>query len=121
MIYMLMFWATLALMLIARFVIKKYYTRIEANDVSFMLIVLASSFLIVGIAKNDPLFSGLGVPLEFEWVVGVFISGLSSWKLYFNPMERRITKLEIGQSKMRTDIAGIKSDVHLIKERLMRV
>lgn len=74
----------------------------------------------VAIATKDPIFSGLGVPTEYEWVVGLFVTGLSSWKLYFGPLKERVIKTEMEVTSIQTDVRSIKSDTSLIKEKLLK-
>ncbi len=118
MIFMLLFWTLIAGSLLIYFTLRKAIKTIE-NTV-FAIILLAAAFLIVGIVTKDPLFSTFGIPAEYEWVVGLFVTGLSSWKLYFGPLKERVIKTEKEVSAIQTDVKAIKSDTSLIKEKLLK-
>lgn len=115
---MLIFWILIVMGLFVYFVFKKSVKYID--NLVFSLIMLAGAFLIVAIATKDPVFSGLGVPAEYEWVVGLFITGLSSWKLYFGPLKERVIKTEKEVSSIQTDVKSIKADTTLIKDKLIK-
>ncbi len=59
------------------------------------------------------------MPIEFEWVVGLFLTGLTSWKLYLNPLKERVITIEKEVSSIKTDVRDIKEDVHLIKDKIL--
>jgi hypothetical protein len=88
------------------------------EEYGIIIIVLAFSFLVVAILTHDPIFSKFGVPVEFEWVVGLFITGLSSWKLYFNPLKKRVMDSEKEIISLKSEVHSIKEDTLLIKEKL---
>ncbi|HLC64859.1 MAG TPA: hypothetical protein VJI46_01910 [Candidatus Nanoarchaeia archaeon] len=116
MIYMLIFW-----MIVAASAVYYYLSKRgpEAIDRLMLGTFLAFAFLTVAIITKDPLFSSFGVPMEFEWIVGLFIACLSSWKLYFAPLKDRAVNTEKEVIYMKSDISSIKADVHLIKEKLI--
>ena len=118
MIYMLIFWLVLGISLILYFIFKRI--RIRSDDIPLGLALLALAFLIVGIVTRDPLFSLFGVPLEFEWVVGLFITAFTSWKLYFDPMKKRMARTERDVISIKTDVRAIKNDISLIKGVLIK-
>ena len=82
--------------------------------------IMAFAFLAIAIVTKDPLFSKFGVPIEFEWVIGLFLTGFTSWKIYFNPLKERVIKTESETAVIKTDVASIKSDVILIKNKLLK-
>lgn len=116
MITLIAFWIAMIASLIIYLISLKY--KVAEKIIPF-LVLLAGSFLIVAIATKDPLFTSFGIPVEFEWVVGLFITGLSSWKLYFSPLKERVVKTETEISSIKTDIISIKEDTNLIKETLI--
>ncbi len=118
MIFMLIFWVLIVGSLLVYFIFRKAVKTIE--NIVFSIILLAAAFLIVAIVTKDPVFSGLGVPVEYEWVVGLFITGLSSWKLYFGPLKERVVKTEREVSNIQTDVKSIKSDTTLLKDKLLK-
>ncbi len=125
MIYMMIFW-TIILFNLGYYYIKKGHLNQKVRDNAIIFTLLATAFLIVSIATKDPIFSAFGVPNEFEWVVGLFIAGLTSWKLYFGPMKNRIIHLEKQSSYTRAEIryikeglGSIRSDLNIIKEKLI--
>lgn len=124
--FMLFFWVTFLLMIIL--VIMQHFSKEKSaknilNSVSIALMILAFSFLIIAVATKDPLFKGFGVPQEYEWVVGFFLVGLSSWKLYFNPLKERVINVEKKISSLdsgvKTGFSSIKEDLTLIKNKLI--
>ena len=115
---MLIFWVLIVTGLLAYFLFRKSIKGVE--NIVFSIILLAAAFLIVAIVTKDPLFSTVGLPAEYEWVVGLFITGLSSWKLYFGPLKERVIKTEKEVSSIQTDVKSIKSDTSLLKEKLLK-
>jgi hypothetical protein len=95
MIFMVIFWIVYFAVLVYYFFIRKYVKKYETNDAIIAgLTMLAFSFFIVGLVTKDPIFSTIGVPKEYEWVVGLFLSFFTAWKFYFDPIKKRITQLE---------------------------
>lgn len=117
MIYMLIFWILLVITLIGYFIFKKLHLREE-----WLLapVTLSWAFLIVAIVQKDPIFSSFGVPAEFEWVVGIFITSLTSWKLYFDPLKQRVINTEKDVTSIKTEVSSIKEDTRFIKEEIIR-
>ncbi len=116
MITLIAFWVVIVSLLII-YLLSLKYKKIEKAIPFFLL--LAISLIIVAIATKDPLFTSFGIPVEFEWVVGLFITGLSSWKLYFSPLKERVIKTEKEVSSLKSDVKSIKEDTNLIKEKLI--
>jgi len=114
---MLIFWILIVASGVLYFGLRKIIKR--AENIAFLIIILAGAFLIVAIATRDPLFSGIGVPAEYEWVVGLFITGLSSWKLYFGPLKERVIRTEKEASTIQADVKSIKFDTTLLKDKLL--
>lgn len=116
MLFMIIFWVLIAATGVAYLAVGK---KERYENIPLILLMIAFSFLVVAIATKDPLFAGLGVPLEFEWVVGVAIVILSSWRFYFNPLKERVIKTENVVSSMKSEINSIKKDTTLMKEILL--
>lgn len=114
---MLIFWIIIICFIVLRIILKKNKL---VDKYSFPMVLLAFSFLIIAIVTNDPIFTRLGVPMEFEWVVGLFITGLSSWKLYFNPLKERAIRTERKVSTLKSEVDSIKEDTSLIKNILIK-
>ena len=119
--FMTIFWIIFLIfliLLIIQYFSKNKKLKDKLNNVGIFLILLAFSFLVVAIVTNDPLFQSLGVPQEFEWIVGLFLVALSSWKLYFNPLKVRVIALENEVSSLdtgvRTGFSSIKEDLAII-------
>lgn len=110
MIYMMVFWAIFLISLVIYLFIRKRF-----ENIAMPIILLAFSFLIIGIVTKDPLFSPFGVPVEFEWVVGLFFVGLSAWRFYFNPLKERVIDSEKDISSLKTDVSNIKTDIAFVK------
>ncbi len=117
---MLLFWISLVIALVVYLVLRQFRYP-KADDATFVIVLLSISFLIVAIVTKDPLFAGFGVPAEFEWIVGLFLAALTSWKLYFNPLKGRVIKAEIDISSLRSDVQSIKADTTLIKEKVLKL
>lgn len=113
---MTIFWIVTALACIYWYLSKNE----QKNDRTIMISILAAAFLIIAIITKDPIFTTFGVPAEFEWVVGIFITCLSSWKLYFSPLKERVVKLEKKVVVIESHLANIKNDLIIIKEILLK-
>lgn len=118
MLFMIIFWVILFIGLLIYLVLRRTFPR-RIESITIIIILLAWSFLIVAIVQKDPIFSNFGVPPELEWVVGLFITALSSWKLYFDPIKQRMIRTEKEVVSIKTDVSAIKSDVSLIKDNLI--
>ena len=130
MIYMTLFWI-IALICVALYFLQKYiFPKFPLENIFSILFFLGASFLIVGVLTKDPLFAQFGVPPEYEWVVGMFMTALASWRMYFNPLKQRVgrleSKVEALDAKLDAKIDGlekrmenIQTDIHLIKEKLL--
>lgn len=126
---MTIFWS-IALACVILYFTKKYLFRGFPLDQIFpILFFLGVSFLVVGIITRDPLFAQFGVPGEYEWVVGMFMAVLASWRVYFNPIKQRVgrleTRVEALDAKLTAQMDGLDKrienmhgDIHLIKEKL---
>ena len=110
MIYFIFFWI---LIVISSLFYKKNKVKYERIIVPTFL--LACSFLLVAIITRDPLFTTYGVPPEFEWIIGFFIAAFFSWKYYFNPLTKRVTKSENKITILETSVEYIKSDINIIR------
>lgn len=116
MIVLIVFWIVIGISLIT-YLISLKYKKVE--NILPPLVFLSGSLIIVAIVTKDPLFASFGVPAEFEWVVGLFITSFSSWTLYFHPLKERVIKTEIEVSSIKTDVHSIKTDVSMIKEKII--
>ena len=115
MIYMIAFWV----LMLTSFVLhhmKKRYAWVRDGDV--VVFLLGVSSLAGAILTRDPIFSSFGVPLEFEWVVGLFIAGSAAWKVYFAPLKERVVKNETGIVGVLARLKGVEEDVHLVKQKM---
>lgn len=117
MIYMLLFWGVMILTIIIYVIAKKVEIKLEKLVMPLLFFSLA--LLIVAIVTKDPLFSSFGIPPEFEWVIGLFITGFTSWKVYFDPLKSRVIRTEREVFSLKTEIGSVKSDTSLIKEILI--
>src|SRR3989338_10474250 len=121
MIFMVLFWVTFGLNFLLYVLAKRYHFFRSTNELVIIILILSFSFLVVAIITKDPIFSTFGVPPEFEWIVGLFITGLTSWRLYFNPLKERVIKTEKEVSSIKTNIEFIKADTNLIKEKILKL
>lgn len=117
---MLLFWLSVLVNLIMYLTLRKIASRTRAQDAAVFISLLSFALLIVAIVTKDPIFSSFGVPPEFEWVVGLFITGLTSWKLYFNPLKDRLGKVESKVDVLHSELNSIKEDTTLIKEKILQ-
>jgi hypothetical protein len=115
MLFMWLFWVTFGLFAIAFYARERWNTE----TVAMILLFVSFSSLIVAIATDDPLIAAFGVPAEYEWVVGLSIAAITSWRIYFNPMKERLMRLEKRFGKMEEAMQRIGDDVRLIKEKLL--
>ncbi len=126
MIFMILFWASVLLNLLLYLLLKNSKLKNHATDTAIIISFLSLALLIVAIVTKDPIFAQLGVPPEFGWIVGLFITGFTSWKLYLDPLKERVIKVErkvdvlhSEVSSIKTDIEFIRTDTNLIKEKIL--
>lgn len=93
MIYIVVFWGIYALILIYYLYNRWKKSNPDQNVIIFGVIV-AFSFLIIGIISDDPIFSAIGVPKEYEWLAGLILSGFTAWRFYFDPLKKKLINLE---------------------------
>jgi len=79
---------------------KKFFRNVTNFLSVFQLLIL-----LVAIFTNDPLFSALGLPKEYEWVAGLMLSFFILWKEYLKPLKRSVLK-------NTADLSALKKDVH---------
>ena len=114
---MLFFWISIGLSL--------FFSVKGKNDSAIIMTILSFSFIVVAIVTKDPVFTSFGVPAEYEWILGLFLFGFSSWKLYFNPLKERVIKneksiveIKVDVRTMREDISDIKNELFGVKEKI---
>lgn len=122
MIFMTIFWI-IALICVCLYLFRRYiFPKFPLEEVFPFLFFLGIFFLFVGIITKDPLFAQFGVPAEYEWIVGMFMAALASWRIYFNPMKQRIGNLERKvdalDTKLGASLGMIQADLQIIKEKL---
>ncbi|MEW5896701.1 MAG: hypothetical protein AB1668_03355 [Nanoarchaeota archaeon] len=115
MIWMIGFWICGLL----AFGLMLYNRKRQSRKINFyagLFMVYSVLFFIMSIATKDPIFGAFGVPAEFEWVVGLFITGLTSWKLYFSPLKERVIDTEKRVEKIDEGVTWIKDNCKLCKK-----
>ena len=115
---MIIFWIIVGIISVYYFFNRKNYNE-KIKDRLIVLTLLAFSFLVIAIVTKDPIFSQFGVPLEYEWTVGLFITALASWKLYFNPLKNIVMINQRDIKSIKTSINHMGQDLHLIKEKIL--
>ncbi len=124
MIFMTVFWTIVGISILLYF-LKRYFFSQLHEDVFPILFFLGVSFLIVGIITKDPLFAQFGVPSEYEWVVGMVIAGFLSWRVYFNPLKKKVYAMdrELGEIKteIRSKFSNIEADLSLIIDKVLKL
>ena len=92
------------------------------NDKLFLVFIFSSSLFVVAILTNDPLFQPIGIPKDYEWLVGVAVMGFTTWRIYLNPLkdkvitiDKKVLTLEYDVSHLKSDVAVLKSDVSSLR------
>lgn len=111
-VYMFVFWI---LILISG--LMYWFWRDKTSEISPYVFITSGCFLVIAIVTKDPIFSSFGVPAEFEWVVGLVMFAIGSWKSYFNPMKNRIVDLELGVTKINAEFYAEKNQSDLNSEQ----
>ncbi len=73
-----------------------------------LFVLFQVGLLAVAIATNDPLFESFGVSTLWEMIAGIITAAFMAWRYYLNPMENRITGLEIVAGEIKVDIKNLK-------------
>ncbi len=105
--------------IISFFLNKK--NRDDLLSVATLFFLLEIFLVIVALATDDPLFEQIPPVVQIIMLGAAGITGFwgGVYKLILAPIYNRLTHLEVGQGKIQIDVTNIKSDVHLIKERLI--
>jgi predicted ferric reductase len=117
MITMIAFWIVLLviiLMLLFR-AKNKRINRTRYDSFLGLLIVYQSLLLIMAIVTKDPIFTPIGLPVEYEWIAGILTSGALSWWYYLKPMKDRVVKLETRTASINAKLDGVKETMDWIK------
>ncbi|MBI2137437.1 hypothetical protein HYU12_02870 [Candidatus Woesearchaeota archaeon] len=87
------------------------------NSLATLFIMLEIFLVFLAAITDDPVFENIPPIVQ---IVALGVSGIAGfWKLILVPIFNRLTKLEVGQGEIKTDISNIKTDVHMIKESLI--
>ncbi|MBI5871603.1 hypothetical protein HZB88_00795 [archaeon] len=113
---LILFWSMMIITLIIYFISLKHK---KAEKILPFPLLLAGSFMIAAIITKDPIFSAIGVPAEFEWVVGLFLTGFSSWKLYFSPLKERVISTEKEIGSIKTSVERIEKNVDMLTNKIL--
>ncbi|HLD06629.1 MAG TPA: hypothetical protein VJC16_03790 [Candidatus Nanoarchaeia archaeon] len=123
MIYMFGFWALYVILL--AYIIYTHFKKSKMNqNIAISILIVSSSFLVIGLVTGDPVFSTLGIPREYEWLVGLILSGFTAWQVYFNPLKERLIRLEKNFSEYfgvsKTKFEHIEQGIEEIKRKIKR-
>lgn len=118
MISMTIFWIIM-LVNIVLYAVLKYRKYDKRDDIGFLLTMFAACFLVVSIVTRDPIFTQFGVPMEFEWVVGMCAILSACWRFYLRPWKERCFGTERDVSAIKADLDAMRVDLSLIKAKLI--
>lgn len=91
----------------------------DLQSVAALFVMLEIFLVIMAAITRDPVLDNISPEIQ---VITLGIGGITGfWKLILAPIFNRLTKLEVGQGEIKTDVSNIKTDVHLIKEKLLGV
>lgn len=126
MIYLIIFWTLFIAFVITVETAKRIDSEkarkltYQLQDKSFLFFMFLGLLVFMAVITKDPIaFGELTLPMEMQWIVALLAFACGAWMHYFNPIKERVMVLEKDMSSIKTNIASIKTDVHLIKETLL--
>lgn len=117
---MIIYWSIVLIILIingATYIKEKEISE-KIKDLSMVLLMVAISFLIVGILGKDPIFESIGLPKEYEWVGGLLSSWFLAWWTYLRPLKERVVKLEIRLGRIEERLNSIEDKIRSIDKNI---
>ncbi len=118
MMWMIIFWGLIILIFVL-YLINRNLKKESLDSFIGLLVVIQLFVFLIAIATKDPIFQNIGLPVGYEWIAGLILSGFSLWSFYLNPLKKRVNHIEINVSSIKTDVENIKGDVSLIKNRII--
>ena len=123
MIYLAIFWLFVAVFLIAYVASRIFnWKKIKAylEDKGILFFIISSAFIVMALLTKDPLtIAGISIPTELQWLGSLLIIGFGVWRFYLNPLKGKVYSMDREVGEIKADVTNIKSDVRLIKERLI--
>ena len=112
MFFMVTWWIVLGILIllfIISYASRDRSVKAKLEKIVGFLAVFQLLVLMVTLTIKDPLFESLGLPKEYEWLAGLFISGFTLWQFYLSPLKERVIKTE-------KEVGIVKNDIFHIKE-----
>jgi len=117
---MVIFWVFFAIFLLLVIVNFWLKSRLISRITDF-LVFIQFIFLIIAISIKDPLFEAIGVPIGYEWVVGILVSGFGLWFYYLNPLKERVIETEKEIKVVKNDVSHIRNTTDKLEQKFFAV
>lgn len=119
MIFLIAFWISLVIAIILILINLRIKDK-KLNFLSGLFVFMQFLFMIISIITKDPIFEAIGLPKEYEWITGLFLSGFTLWLFYLSPLKNRVIEVEKETREIKTDVKNIKEDTTIIKNKLIQ-
>ena len=92
------------------------------EDKGILVFIIAASLVLMGIITKDPVtVFGINIPTDLQWLGSLLVTGFGAWRFYLNPLKSKVYLLGREVDEIKADITNIKSDIGLIKRKLIGV
>lgn len=122
MFFMISWWIVLGIMLVLFLVSFSSSldrrTRRKLNSIVGFLAIFQVLLLMVALAIKDPIFELIGLPKEYEWLGGLFLSGFLLWQFYLSPLKERVIDTEKDVREIKTDVKNIQKGIDKIDSKI---
>lgn len=120
MIFMMLFWVIIMLIVLIVLLNKIWNDRF--SELLGFLVVFQAVLFFLALVTDDPLLpASWGIDIWWELTLEAIVAAFAVWKAYLDPLKRKVYSLDREVGEIRSDIAAMKIDISLIKEKIMKM
>lgn len=120
MFFMIAWWVVVVILIILfaiSYLSRDRRLKVKLDGIVSFLAVFQIILLIVTIALRDPIFEAIGLPKEYEWLVGLLGSGFLLWQFYLSPLKERVIETEKEVGIVKTNVSHIKETTDKLEKK----
>lgn len=119
--FMIAWWVIIGIIIILsviNYVKKDKKTKKLLDKMLSFLAIFQLLVLIIALLTKDPVFEAVGLPKEYEWIGGLFVSLFLMWQFYLSPLKERVIETEKDVREIKTDVKNIKEGIDRIEIKI---